>query len=241
MNPKTPISDDQLAALEADIQAQYHDRIREKGATPEGLFWDTDESMRTRFNAALELATFENASILDVGCGFGDFYGHLLDRGIETASYHGVDVSDVVLKEANTRWGGAPGGDLQNVSFEQRNILRDPFDDRKFDIAVVFGTLGHKLESIDNEVYIRQFMRTCFASADTVILNALSLYREGDWPYEEFVYYYDPARVFGYAQELTRNVRLVHDIEPIPQREFLILFEDDGRVHTRAGITELDT
>jgi len=238
MNPKIPINDDQLAALEADIQAQYSKRIGEKGATPEGLFWDTEESMRTRFDAALELATFENASVVDVGCGFGDFYGHLLDRGIDMASYHGVDVSDVVLREANTRWGGE---ELQNVSFEQRNILRDPFDDREFDIAVVFGTLGHRLESIDNEVYIRQFMRTCFACADTVILNALSLYREGDWPYEEFVYYYDPAKVFGYAQELSRNVRLRHDIEPIPQREFLILFEDDGLARTRAGITELDS
>lgn len=236
MNPKKPINDDQLAALEADIQAQYRNRIEEKGATPEGLFWDSEESMRTRFDAALDLATFEDAAVLDVGCGFGDFYGHLLDRGVEPASYHGIDVSDVVLDEAKTRH-----GDLPDVSFEQRNVLRDPYEDRKFDIAVVFGALGHNLESIDNEAYIRRFMRTCFACADTVVLNALSLYREGDWPYEEFVYYYDPGRVFGYAQELTRSVRLRHDIEPIPQKEFLLLLEDDGSEHTGAGITELDS
>ena len=72
MNPKTPISDDQLAALEADIQALYRNRIEEKGATPEGIFWDSEESMRTRFDAALDLAKFEDAAVLDVGCGDGE-------------------------------------------------------------------------------------------------------------------------------------------------------------------------
>ena len=235
MNLKTQINDDQLAALEADIRALYRNRIEEKGATPEGIFWDSEESMRTRFDAALDLAKFEDAAVLDVGCGFGDFYDHLVDRGVEPASYHGIDVSDVVLDEAKTRH-----GDIPDVSFEQRNILRDPYGYHKFDIAVVFGTLGHNLESIDNEAYIRWFMRTCFACAETLVMNALSQYREGDWPYEEFVYYYDPGRVFGYAQELTRSVRLRHDIEPIPQKEFFMMLENDGRNENQPTVTELD-
>jgi len=235
MNPKTSISDDALAALEADIQAQYRDRIEEKGTTPEGLFWDSIESMRTRFDAALELTEFKDIDVIDVGCGFGDFYGHLRERDIAPANYHGIDVSEVVLDEAQSRY-----GDETSVSFEQRNILRDPYADRDFDVAVVFGALGHNLEAIDNEAYIRRFMRTCFACAETVVLNALSQYRAGDWPFEEFMYYYDPGKVFGYAQELTRNVHLRHDIEPIPQKEFLLLLEADGRETVGEGIAELN-
>jgi SAM-dependent methyltransferase len=236
MNPKTPISDDQLEALEAEIREQYRDRIDEKGTTPKGLFWDSEESMQTRFDAAVEFAEFEGADVLDVGCGFGDFYGHLLDAGVEPASYHGVDVSEVVLNEASSRYGDSPG-----VSFERRNVLRDPYDSERFDVAVVFGALGHNLESIDNEAYIRRFLRTCYACANTVVVNALSRYRQGEWPYEEFVYYYDPGKVFGYAQELTRNVRLRHDFEPIPQKEFLIVLENDGRDVDEPAVTELDS
>lgn len=236
MKPKTPISDGQLEALEAEIREQYRDRINEKGTTPEGLFWDSEESMQTRFDAAVEFAKFEGADVLDVGCGFGDFYGHLLDAGVKPASYHGIDVSEVVLDEATARYGDSP-----DVSFEQRNVLRDPYDSDRFDVAIVFGALGHNLESIDNEAYIRRFLRTCYACSDTVVVNALSQYRQGEWPYEEFVYYYDPGKVFGYAQELTRNVRLRHDFEPIPQKEFLIVLEDDGQDADEPAVTELDS
>lgn len=224
MNPTTPITDEQLETLETEIREQYADRIDEKGTTPEGLFWDSIESMRTRFDAAIDAVPFEGKKVLDVGCGFGDFYSHLKQADVPPESYHGVDLSDVVLEEATERHENNP-----DVSFEQRNLLRNPYDTEQFDVAVVFGTLGHNLSSIDNEAYMRRFMRTCFASADTVVINALSSYRQGEWPYEEFVYYYDPGKVFSYAQELTRNVRLRHDFEPIPQKEFILILEPDSR------------
>lgn len=236
MNSKTPISDDQLETLETEIKRQYRDRIDEKGKTPEGLFWDSKESMQTRFDAAVEFAEFNNADVLDVGCGFGDFYNHLLDAGVEPRSYHGIDVSEIVLDEATARYGDSP-----DVSFERRNVLRDPYGSSRFDVAVVFGALGHNLESIDNEAYIRRFLRTCYTCADTVVVNALSQYRQGEWPYEEFVYYYDPGKVFSYAQEITRNVRLRHDFEPIPQKEFLIVLENDGRDADKPTVAELDS
>lgn len=236
MNPKTPISDEQLEALEAAVRDQYRDRIDEKGTTPEGLFWDSEESMQTRFGVAADTVDFERATVLDVGCGFGDLYGYLRQNGHTPETYHGIDVSEVVLAEARDRYGDAPA-----VSFERRNILRDPYESEQFDVAAVFGAMWNKLESIDNEAYIRRFMRTCFACADTVVVNALSSYRQGDWSYEEFVYYYDPRTVFGYAQELTRNVRLRHDFEPIPQKEFLLVLEDDGRNSDDPSISDPDT
>lgn len=221
--PKTQISDAELEAIEVSLREKYRTRIEEKGPTPEGLFWDSTESMNRRFEAATELVDLEGASVLDVGCGFGDFYGYLRETGTTPEAYHGVDVSEVVLDEARDRYSGD-----EHVSFERRNFLLDPIESTSFDVAVLFGALGHRLESIDNEAYIRRFMRTCYACAETVILNALSQYRQGDWDYEEFVYYYDPGKVFGYAQELTRDVRLRHDIEPIPQKEFILVLTDDG-------------
>ena len=216
MTELDPLPDEKLAAVEQEIAEMYRERIEEKGQTPEGLFWDSQQSMETRFEVATELYDFEGASVLDVGCGFGDFYGFLHERGIEPESYLGIDISDTVLEVATERH--------PDTTFEHRNLLREPFeDDRQFDVSVAFGTLGHDFETLNNEAYFRQFTRVCFASSRSVILNALSRFREGDWPREEFVYYYDPRTVFGYAQELTRNVVLRHDVPPIPQKEFFLL------------------
>jgi SAM-dependent methyltransferase len=235
MSPKTPISDEQLEQLETAVREQYRDRVDEKGTTPEGLFWDSKESMQTRFSVATETIDLKGANVLDVGCGFGDLYGYLQQNGHTPDTYHGIDVSEVVLEEARDRY-----GDIENVSFERRNILRTPYDAEEFDIATVFGAMWNSLEFIDNESYIRLFMRTCFDCADTVLINAISQYRQGDWSYEEFVYYYDPKMVFGYAQELTRNVRLRHDFEPIPQKEFFLVLESDGSDDNNPSIANPD-
>jgi hypothetical protein len=68
-------------------------------------------------------------------------------------------------------------------------------------------------------------MRRTYDICDATLINCLSDYREGDWEWEEFVYYYSPDTVFGYAQELTRDVVLKHDFEPIPQKEFHLLLK----------------
>jgi SAM-dependent methyltransferase len=236
MNPKTQISDKQLETLEMAIREQYRDRINEKGTTPEGLFWGSEESMQTRFSVATETVNFEGATVLDVGCGFGDLYGYLRHNEHTPDTYHGIDVSEVTLAEARDRYADAPA-----ASFERRNILRDPYESKQFDVVTVFGAMWNNLESIDNEAYMRRFMRTCFACANTVVINALSSYRQGNWSYEEFVYYYDPSTVFRYAQELTRNVRLRHDFEPIPQKEFLLILEDSNENNQSPSVIDPDT
>lgn len=137
------------------------------------------------------------------------------ELGQAPLDYYGVDISDkipAISEETN------PGG-----TYENRNVLVDPFDDGRFDVVVEFGLLNNAFEEVSNEAYLREFMRTCFGFGDAVLINCLSSYREGDWEYEEFVRYYDPEKAFGYAQELTRDVVLKQDFEPIPQKEFLLL------------------
>ncbi|MEY7849458.1 methyltransferase domain-containing protein [Natrarchaeobius sp. A-rgal3] len=230
----TMLSDSDLERIEEEIEEMYERRIEEKGTTPEGLYWDSAESMAIRFDAALDMYDFSGKRVLDVGCGFGDFYEHMCDTECEPAEYYGVDISESVLDVARGRF--------PDCEFERRNITRRPFDDRQFDIAVVFGALNHKLNIVDNEVYFRRVLRSCCASSDAVLVNALSRYREGDWPWEESVHYHSPEKAFGYAQELGRDVVLKHDFPPIPQKEFHLLFRtgtEDSGVTDRSGVAEI--
>ena len=212
------LDDDQVRTIEQNARERFDQRVSDEGRSARALGWDSKSSMRTRFEAATEMYDFSDERVLDVGCGFGDFYDFLIEVDQEPATYHGVDISPRVLKIARNEHD-------DEATFEQRNVLLEPFDGNRFDIAVEFGLLNFDFEDANNEQYARRFMRDCYTQSDAVLLNCLSSYREGDWEFEEFVYYYDPEKIFGYAQELTRDIVLKHDFEPIPQKEFNLLLQ----------------
>jgi SAM-dependent methyltransferase len=203
--------------IAADARLRFEKRLDAADDDATALGWDSRDSMETRFAAAADMYDFAGTTMLDVGCGFGDFYAFLQDRGQAPAEYYGIDISDRILDIARERHPGA--------TFENRNIFLDQFDSRTFDIAVEFGVLNYDLETISNAEYVREYMRRTYEVCDTTLVNCLSGYREGDWEWEEFVHYYSPEKVFGYAQELSRDVTLKHDFEPIPQKEFNIVIK----------------
>lgn len=82
-----------------------------------------------RFEAFVIQHELRGKSILDVGCGVGDFWQHLQRRGVDYR-YLGVDIAPAMVQRARERFPGTP--------FECRNILeRRP--DRQFDYCVAFG------------------------------------------------------------------------------------------------------
>jgi SAM-dependent methyltransferase len=208
-------TEEEFRQIAENAKERFEDRIKEADDDATALGWDTRDSMETRFGAAAGMYDFSGATVLDIGCGFGDFYGFLKDRGQKPAEYHGTDITNKILDIARERH--------PDATFEERNIFVDQFEDRTFDIAVEFGVLNYNLDRISNGEYIREYMRRTYEVCEATLVNCLSDYREGDWDWEEFVYYYSPEKVFGYAQELTRDVTLKHDFKPIPQKEFNLL------------------
>ena len=54
----------------------YHAALSRHGATHQALHWNTLQSQQTRFKALIKLfkEPLASLSIVDAGCGFGDFY-----------------------------------------------------------------------------------------------------------------------------------------------------------------------
>lgn len=120
-------------------------------------------AQRMRFEAFLIDHDLTGKSILDVGCGLGDLWGHLRAKGIE-CEYFGTDISQEMIRQCRTRF--------PETSFEVCNILEwNPA--RQFDYVVAFGIHNIKVDGaaeLLDRVTRRQF-DLCRYAAHTSILT----------------------------------------------------------------------
>jgi len=201
MNP-----DDKLWML-----ARYDERLSQYGDDIRTLGSGTVERRRLRFEVLRDIGITSGASVLDVGCGFGDFFGHLADVGV-AVDYVGVDINPKLLELARRKYPGA--------RFVQADILTD--DVGGADYVVASGTFNLAMRSADNYDYVDRMLRRAFALARRGV--AMDFHTS----YVDFrvddIFYYEPERLFASAKAITKRVQLRHDY---PLFEFcLYLFPD---------------
>jgi len=97
------------------------------------LFWGSEWSRDIRLKILTTIAPLENQTILDVGCGYGDFYPLLRQKNIK--HYIGIDISKDCIEEAKKKY---PEGE-----FYLADILGFK---GKFDYILGSGLFGVKVE-----------------------------------------------------------------------------------------------
>ena len=76
----------------------YKERLTEYGENDvRSLGWGSQYSQEKRFSIILEAGIESGDSILDVGCGFGDFLKYLQSREVDVA-YSGIDTNEDFIK-----------------------------------------------------------------------------------------------------------------------------------------------
>jgi len=95
--------------------------------------WQSPDSQRARYHAAMGAVPLDGMRVLDIGCGDGEFY-HTLQKESLTCHYNGIDQSDSMIQVAQSRFPG--------VSFEvgQAGEARDTVD-----VTVAFGMTCHPM------------------------------------------------------------------------------------------------
>lgn len=210
------VSREQLREVEENARVRFSERLDAEGHGPQALGWDDEASMRRRFRAAGKLYDFADARVLDVGCGFGDLLGFLRERDRAPAEYVGVDINAELLEFARERY--------PDATFEERNPLVDPYESATFDVAVGFGIFNHDYEPVSNEAYLGHSLERLTECADTVLVNALSEYRNGSGEYKDTNYCYSPEWAFRRARTVGDRVTLQHGFST-SRREFNLLVE----------------
>lgn len=82
------------------VASYYSDKLLEHGATPRGVDWKDAASQHLRHQQFLRLlAEDPEGTVIDVGCGYGDFLPFIRAAG-HRGPYIGCDVSEAMIEAA---------------------------------------------------------------------------------------------------------------------------------------------
>jgi SAM-dependent methyltransferase len=91
-----------------DNEQFYSAALKRHGMGPQGVHWNSEHSQHTRFKiiASLLPDDLSTTTLVDAGCGFGDFYLYLDNEGRRPKHYTGLDCMDEMIEEAKQRVNG---------------------------------------------------------------------------------------------------------------------------------------
>jgi SAM-dependent methyltransferase len=191
---------------------RYRERLQEHGPTLAALGVASAERMRLRHEVVAGVGDLRGASVLDVGCGFGDFYRECYKR-IPTPEYTGIDMVEELIDEAKKRYRGA------------RFIVGDFFTHdfgRSFDYVACDGVFNNRYRHCSNIAVVHRAIDRAYALATKgVAFSFMSRYVDFR---EDYLYYYDPLDIFDFCKTLTKRVTLRHDY---PLFEFTVYLYPD--------------
>lgn len=121
----------------------FYDRhLRDFGDSPQAVRW-TPEGQMKRYKTLLTLmGDLSGKSILDFGCGKGDFYGFLRDNGIPI-TYCGIDVNENLIALARRKY---PEARFIATDIDE-NCL-----DLTFDVIVAIGVFNLRIAGIEESM-----------------------------------------------------------------------------------------
>ncbi len=179
----------------------YLQASRRHGAGFGSLLWAGPQTQSARFEAFRRLHDFNNAIVLDVGCGRADFLDHLLDRRIVPSRYIGIEAIAPLADAAERKH-------HHNSTIIQADFVREPV--RLFvgaDVVVISGALN----TLDGSECFNTLRRAFDASTYALIFNFLASPMLAG---QDYLAWYEPEAMLRFAKTLSDDVTLVDDYLP---------------------------
>ncbi|NOX15367.1 MAG: class I SAM-dependent methyltransferase [Epsilonproteobacteria bacterium] len=215
-----------LQHISDETVQRYTNRYKKLGYHIKTLGWGTKEQQDYRFSKTLDEAIdFSGKSILDIGCGFGDYFNFLKSNNINFSHYIGYDINENLVNEAKKLYAS------KKSTFNVTNILKTN-EKNIADIGVMLGLLNFNLkDKFDNYEYSKKMILKAFSLVNEVlIVDFLSTKLIDNYPKEDFVFYHNPSKMIDFAFILSNNVILKHNYAPIPQKEFMLFIFKDSTI-----------
>lgn len=178
---------------------RYQRRIAEHGATFASLNSGSEEKQALRQWVHASALCGERPSILEIGCGLGDFYKYLIGQKRDCA-YHGYDIVPEYIAECRRVY--------PQAKFEVRNVFLDSIDG-SYDTVVMSQVLNNRYQKSDNMQVMRCALELAFRHTRvSVSVDMLSTYVDFRNP---DLFYYSPEDIFRMAKAIAPRVLIRHD------------------------------
>jgi len=124
---------------------RHRDSLTRHGYHPNALYWSSREIQEIRFKVLAAIGVESGDSVLDVGCGFGDFKRWFEGQGSQI-DFTGIDISPDLIRVAKEQHpdGTMLSGELRDFNFEAC----------LFDWVILSGAMNEQL--FDEGAYARR-------------------------------------------------------------------------------------
>ncbi|RLG15871.1 MAG: hypothetical protein DRN71_00080 [Candidatus Nanohalarchaeota archaeon] len=167
--------------------------------------YGSEQSQDIRFGTLFKAGDMAGKTILDVGCGRGDFAAKLVRSGVKYKRYLGIDIVPQMIdiaKKANSS---------ENVEFRVLDILACS-EKLSFDYVIMCGPLN--LRTPHTEETAKKLIRKAYEIAKIgVAFNMTSILGDEDKK-TDHTYYFDPFDVLRFCAGMTRNLWFDHTYLP---------------------------
>jgi len=197
------MNDDTHSHIVNKVAHYYSARLADYGATPRGVDWNGTESHELRHQQFLRLINDPASSVLDLGCGFGDFL-RFLRRAGHHGPFVGYDIAQSMIEQAKHLYGEAP-----DIAWKVGAV-----PDETVDFAVASGVFN-----VEGEVPQDEWKRYVEDTIDVLArscrrgfaFNVLSLSSDPDRRRSD-LYYADPVGMLRWCLErFGRSVAILQD------------------------------
>jgi SAM-dependent methyltransferase len=212
------VTEARQAQILSDVAAYYAARLDAHGATARGVDWNGLESHQLRHRQFLRLIENDrDASIIDLGCGFGDFLGFVRSAG-HRGPFTGYDIAPSMIETARK---------LHGEGKDRRwRVGAAPAETADFAIASgIFNVKG----AVPDEAWLDYILQTLDVLAGAgrkgFGFNILSLSSDPDRRRSN-LYYAAPSQTLDYC--LSRYGRSVALLQDYGLYEFTVLVRHPG-------------
>ncbi|TDW47139.1 methyltransferase family protein [Flavobacterium sp. 270] len=191
-----------MSKLIEEVREYYTAKIKQFGATPQGVDWNSKESQELRFDVLSTLIDEPVFSVLDFGCGFGSMFEYY-SKKYENFNYTGFDIAEEMIQEA-----------VITFTESKNAVWTASLPNKKYDYVIASGIFNVKLENTDENwlSYILETIQTLNeVSEKGFAFNILTSYSDKEYM-KDYLFYGDPLLLFDYSKKhFSKNVALLHD------------------------------